>query len=181
MNFFHISIRAGHQKMKPISTATEKKTRSILHTPEERIVLSDSLKGLNIESENIDPDKLFAALSSSPVKQLKLGHSLTSIPNEIECMQNLVELNVSENQISFVHENIGKLFYLKKLDLSKQFTGSRHSEISNAKYYLSKIPESIGGLKNLKELDLSGNMLPAEYIKELRSKMPGCEIDYIEW
>jgi len=145
------------------------------------LALTDSLKGLNIECEDINPSKLFTALSSSPVKQLRLGHSLTSIPNEIEYMQNLEELNVSENQISFVHENIGKLFNLKKLDLSKQFTGSRHSEISNAKYYLSKIPESISGLKNLKDLDLSGNMLPAEYIKELRSKMPGCNIDYIEW
>ena len=73
------------------------------------------------------------------------SNSISSIPDEIERLTFLKELDVSNNRIEKISENFGGLEFL---------------EIFVAKNNkLSELPESFAKLKNLKQLNLAGNSL----------------------
>ena len=71
--------------------------------------------------------------------------SLLKLDDNLFSFSNLLELNLCENQLSYISEDIKNLQQLKTLNLSDNL--------------LIKLPESIGDLSNLENLFLSGNSL----------------------
>lgn len=71
--------------------------------------------------------------------------SLLKLDDNLFNFSNLLELNLCENQLSYISEDIKNLQQLKTLNLSDNL--------------LKKLPESIGDLINLENLFLSGNDL----------------------
>ena len=71
--------------------------------------------------------------------------SLLKLDDNLFNFSNLIELNLCENQLSFISENIKNLQHLKTLNLSDNL--------------LTELPENIGELINLENLFISGNDL----------------------
>lgn len=69
--------------------------------------------------------------------------SLLKLDDNLFSFSNLLELNLCENQLSFISEEIKNLQRLKTLNLSDNL--------------LKELPESIGNLTNLENLFVSGN------------------------
>ena len=71
--------------------------------------------------------------------------SLLKLDDNLYNFSNLLELNLCENQLSYISEDIKNLQQLKTLNLSDNL--------------LKELPETIGDLTNLENLFLSGNDL----------------------
>lgn len=93
------------------------------------------------------------------VTSLKLAHlGLTEVPSEISKFKNLIELDLSDNEISSTGGKLSGLNNLQKLNLS----GNK----------LTDIPSEVNGLKSLLVLNLSGNEITggsvsAEHLERL--------------
>ena len=112
---------------------------------------------------------------------------LDSCPKEIFKIENLVFLSLMNNSIQAIPS---KLHHLKKLEVLI-LDGNKLNEIPYQIYFaknlrllsvknnfLKKLPASISQLENLTVLDVKGNNFSPEYIEELKSLLPGCEIRY---
>ncbi|KAL0923441.1 hypothetical protein M5K25_007498 [Dendrobium thyrsiflorum] len=77
--------------------------------------------------------------------QGKLMDQIEWLPTSLGKLQDVTELNLSENRIMAIPPTIGSLRFLTKLDI--------HSN------QLTNLPDSIGELSSLVELDLHGNKL----------------------
>ena len=94
--------------------------------------------------------------------------SLSAVPDWLEKLTALIELDLAHNQLSHLPETIGRLRGLKRLDLSynrltyfPEPVGrlTALTELDLAHNQLSHLPETIGQLTALTELDLAGNQL----------------------
>jgi hypothetical protein len=101
--------------------------------------------------DGLKPKMEFYSLSDAlrdptSVTSLRLQRQgLNSVPPDISKLTNLLELDLSGNEISDAGNSISALTKLEKLDMS----GNR----------LTQIPTAICQLKNLKSLNLSGNRI----------------------
>ena len=100
-----------------------------------------------------------ASAHPNEVTSLKLAHlGLTEVPSEISKFKNLVELDLSDNEISSTGGKLSGLNNLQTLNLS----GNK----------LTDIPSDVNGLKSLLVLNLSGNeitggSISAEHLERL--------------
>lgn len=110
------------------------------------------------------------------------NQGLVQIPASVFGQTNLVELNVSHNELSgSIQSQIGQLKNLRILNASyNQMTGVpaeigqlRNLEVLNLSYnQLTGLPNELGNLQNLKTLDLRGNQYSAQDLAGIRAKLP---------
>jgi len=103
-------------------------------------------------------------LSMTQLVELNLSYNqLTgALPAQIRALKNLQKLDLSYNNMSGVPAEIGELSQLQELNLShNHFTG---------------LPNEIGNLTNLKVLTLTGNNYSAEDVKGIQAKLPVLKI-----
>lgn len=81
---------------------------------------------------------------------------------EVRHLQNLVELDLSNNAFTGVPAEVGQLQELRILDLS-----------NNA---LTGLPHEIGNLAKLERLDLSGNAVSESDLSIIRAKLPASTV-----
>ncbi len=92
------------------------------------------------------------------------GNSLTgALPSQIQDLTNLVELNVSNNNMTGIPAEIGKLTKLKVLNFANnQITG---------------LPNELGNLKQLEVFDLRGNPnVSQQDLSGIRAKLTNTQI-----
>lgn len=134
---------------------------------------NEKLEELDLSQNMLEAMAYFDISSIKQVKKLNLAYNtLERFPNELmECTQ-LKWLDLSHNRLWFRLPIIGKLPYLKHLNLSfnffKQFPFEetamfpKITHLNLAFNYLQKIPEVIAGFEFLEVLDLSYNQLGAD-------------------
>lgn len=107
---------------------------------------TDSQKWYNLVKESQELLQLIEKAAQNRVRFLDLSHKgLTSLPQEIGELTDLVDLNLSYNKLIKLPEEIKQLLHLKKLDLRfNQF---------------AEIPSVIGYLKDLESLHLAANQI----------------------
>lgn len=76
----------------------------------------------------------------------------------------LVDLNVSNNQLTAIPPDIGQLNSLRYADFS-------HNQLTD-------VPDQVTQLQNLKWLNLAANPIDLETIAELRQRMPSTIVNY---
>lgn len=115
-------------------------------------ILDFSNQGLNRIPENIFNQTDLIELNVS-------NNNLTgAIQAEIRQLKNLKVLNASRNQMTGVPAEVGQLQNLEILDLSyNQITG---------------LPQELGNLKKLKTLNLSGNSYSQQDLDKIRANLP---------
>ena len=90
---------------------------------------------------------------------------LTSLPDSIFLLKNLLTLDLSENKLTTLPDSISALTILRELNLSwNQLTSLAHprcrlTSLARPQEGLTTLPDSISGLTNLEQLNLSGNQL----------------------
>ena len=98
------------------------------------------------------------------------NEKLTTLPVNIEKLNNLTELDLSDNQLTKLPVEIGKLNNLTKLDL-------RHNK-------LTELPSELINLNNLTELDLRNNPLPLPTEIQIKTEKPrtiiNCYLEHLE-
>lgn len=119
----------------------EDKVENIIENKNEQTV---SGKVLNLSNQNLTkaPDYIF---SQKDIVELNLSNNSINgaLQSQIQNLQNLKVLNLSNNKFTGVPAEIGQLKKLEVLNLSNnQLTG---------------LPYELGNLSNLKLLDLTGN------------------------
>lgn len=109
--------------------------------------------------------------------------NIAQIPNGLQRLKNLKELNLVMNNIKGVTDEINTLSYLKSLDLSNNPSiniDNLHNpslEILNLNgCNLLKLPKGLSKMKSLKKLGLEGNYIDEPLILELKKQLPICEI-----
>jgi Leucine-rich repeat (LRR) protein len=126
--------------------------KNLSDTPQEFNLLN-KLTHISLDYNKLTNFPLFAFQSKETLKKLNLYHnSLTSLPENLGDLSQLISLNLEGNQLINLPESIGKLTHLKELGLGHGF----RDETANQ---LVKIPESIGNLIKLESLVLSKNKL----------------------
>lgn len=77
---------------------------------------------------------------------------------EVRHLQNLIELDLSDNTFTGVPAEVGQLQELRMLDLSNN--------------KLTGLPHELGNLSKLERLDLSGNAVSESDLSIIRAKLP---------
>ena len=99
-------------------------------------------------------------LAMNNLQQLDLSNNMLTgaLPAEIRHLQNLQILDISNNKMTGLPAELGQLSKLRVLDASNnQLTG---------------IPHELGNLQNLEVLDLSGNDISEQDLHIIRDKLP---------
>ncbi len=102
------------------------------------------------------------------------------LPNDIDNLSSIVELELDTNGITSLPENVGNLKHIKQLNLSFNMLTTIPSSIGKLKTLefliladntLISVPHEIGNLSNLKDLNLENNKLTTlpEEIKYLKN------------
>lgn len=120
--------------------------------------IEDVYQFTSLEEALAKPDSVF---------RLKLRTKLTELPAELfSSFPNLVELNLSRNQLKALPNSIGQLKNVKRLIVDRNKLASIPKEIGQMESLqelilnrneLTEIPKEISGLKNLYLLDLWSN------------------------
>jgi hypothetical protein len=136
----------------------------------ERQIANDFDRYVNVEELDLGNNRHYLEIPSSVFKMehlklLDMWHcNVKSIPDEIENVQTLEELNLRSNFIVKVSSKIGKLHNLKKLLLGGNNIEKLPDSICNltsletldvGDNMLTSLPENIGNLSSLKDLDIS--------------------------
>ncbi len=151
----------------------------------------NNLRSLDLSYNRIEtlPDKID---KFSNLEFLDLSsNNLIGLPKQIGSLKKLKYLDLSENKLWTLPTEIGNLESLQTLNLSRLGEGvylvNLPSEIGKLKNLISLdfrnsalkyLPNTIINLKNLKVLVLSGSPMSEEYIANLRSAMPWCQIEF---
>ena len=107
-----------------------------------------------INASTNELEQIPVELNSAPLlRKLNLSKNLIHEISDSFLPPNLLELNLSSNNLSIIPENICKIPKLCKLSLSKN--------------NLKELPLSISKMKNLEYLDVSGNNIPRKKLEEL--------------
>lgn len=135
--------------------------------------------------------KIFRQLKEYNGKMLKLGgEKITSLPEGIGNLTNLVELVLVHNQLTSLPDSIGNLTNLKELHLNNnQLTSLPESigKLTNLEKLvlhnnkLKTLPNSIGNLKKLERLDLVGNPISDEEVERIKKLFPNTEIYFFDY
>ncbi len=146
------------------------------------------LKTLKISSTN---DTLHLPTSLRYLKNLKdvtiENCVLDSFPKEIFRIPNLTFLNLTNVNMFYVTKHFERFTNLEVLVLDGNQLQNLPIEIYKAKKlrflsvknnHLQKMPDSISQLENLTILDVRGNGFSPEYIEELKTLLPGCQVRY---
>ncbi|MFX0007126.1 MAG: leucine-rich repeat domain-containing protein [Candidatus Hermodarchaeota archaeon] len=116
--------------------------------------------------EACEYDKLGFSIRNNHVFGLSLAHQkLTIFPKCILRLKFLRELWFLENRIHQLPEKVGKLKYLIRIDMERNFS-------------LSNLPESVWNLKNLEVLGLGGNKF--SNISERITELPNLKYLFLE-
>ena len=134
----------------------------------------DFLEELKVTNESLNSQDLldigeYQFWNEGRLSQLYLGgQGLTSIPNNIENLENLKWLRICDNELSSIPESIGNLENLITLDSWGNNLNSLPESIGNLtnlnclslfQNQLTSIPESLGNLDSLQTLLLNQNQL----------------------
>ncbi len=116
-------------------------------------------KVLNLSNQNLTkaPDYIF---NQRDTVELNLSNNLIggALQSQIQNLQNLKVLNLSNNKFTGVPAEVGQLKKLEILNLSNnQLTG---------------LPYELGNLSNLKLLDLTGNNYSEADLATIRKNLP---------
>lgn len=118
------------------------------------------------KNTSLNLDKLFKVLKDlESLMLLDLGNSkISKLPNSVTELQTLVELDLSNNSLDLddIIDKIKNLGNLKKLNLMN--------------CHLNKTPKNIENLESLQELNLVGNSFSNKDIKNIKSRIPNCNI-----
>ena len=153
------------------------------------LLISTSIlaKSQLIDAEKLDTAYLYTSMEEAlqnpeRVFRLKLRHKFEKLPDGLERLVNLNELNISKNRLTELPEAIGSLAYLQKLDISKnnfEIFPQQICRLSNLKYLsinrnlIDGFPACIGNLVNLEYMDCWSNNLsvfPPEMKKMVKLK-----------
>ncbi len=105
---------------------------------------------------------------SSSLQKLQISDNIPSLPESIERLPNLINLDLSSNRLRNLPESIGRLSNLKTLELTYNNLTELPSSIKNLKKLktldlrnndFTTLPESIGQLTSLLKLIISDNEL----------------------
>jgi hypothetical protein len=122
------------------------------------------LNGSNFRRNNLDtlPEKINQLKN---LENLQLSYcGIYKLPPQIGALINLTNLNLEENNLISLPSEIGELKNLKSLNISKN--------------KLNSLPPQIVELKNLTSLYLDGNNIPKTEIAKIRKLLPKCYISY---
>lgn len=110
------------------------------------------------------------------------NQNLTKVPDYVFKMNNLEELNISNNQLTgAIQAEIRQLKNLKVLNASNnQMTGvpAEVGQLSNLQVLdlsdnlLTGLPNELGNLKNLQTLNISGNTYATQDLNSIVQKLP---------
>lgn len=94
------------------------------------------------------------------------GNALTgALPAEIRKMENLEELDASDNDLTGIPAEIGQMKRIQRIDFSSNNINTYPNEFANIK-------------NNLKSLNLTGNPFTPAQIAELQAMLPNTEISF---
>ncbi|WP_235596601.1 leucine-rich repeat domain-containing protein, partial [Leptospira santarosai] len=117
-------------------------TEALQHPTDVRVLNLEPQEGGNSNNQLTTLPKEIENLQN--LKILGLGsNQLTTLPKEVGKLQNLEELDLGQNQLTTLPEEIGKLQNLQKLNLNQN--------------QLTTLPKEIGNLQKLQELYLGDN------------------------
>lgn len=133
----------------------------VLNTNAQTIPASDTTLVLRGRNLNAIPSSVFIR---TDLTMLDLsGNALTGAPQaEIGRLLNLVELNLSNNQLTGLPTELGRLKQLQVLDVSNN--------------RLTGLPLELGELTQLRILDISGNPYSMQDLDQIASKLTGTDI-----
>lgn len=126
-----------------------------------------------------------ATPNSSDILRLK-GKGLTSLPQYIPNMINLVELDISNNNLTgALPSQIESLRNLKRLNASNnQMTGipaqigqlTKLEELDFSNNMITGLPNEIKNLKNLKTFNLTGNNYSKMDLAQIKLALPNLKV-----
>ncbi|EMM76696.1 leucine rich repeat protein [Leptospira santarosai str. 2000030832] len=129
------------------------------------IILLYCFGNLKAQEKGNYKDLAEALQNPKDVRILDLSENqLTTLPKEIGKLQKLQELYLSGNQLTTLPREIGKLQTLQELGLS----GNR----------LITLPKEIGQLKNLRWLSLKNNTALIPQKNKIQKLLPNTNIDF---
>jgi Leucine-rich repeat (LRR) protein len=155
--FSGITLYTLNKSLEIYSLNTKADTSKTL--PKENAPLVSISKTLNLSGKNLTkaPDYIF---DQRDLEELNLSNNSIggALQSQINNLQNLKVLNLSNNKFTGVPAEIGQLKNLEVLDLSNnQITG---------------LPSELGNLSNLKTLNLKGNNYSLQDLNIIKSSLP---------
>lgn len=121
-------------------------------------------------------------LKKTHVRVLSLRRcSLEQLPKNIELLESLEAIDLSENKLTTVEAQISKLVKLKKLNLRAQANApSADAEPDNEGKHstLVNISPAVSGMRSLVVLDLRNNPKIIEQAKKLEADLSNCQVLY---
>lgn len=143
--------------------------------------LQPSLTNINRNTVASNVNVPAAPIANSNILDLS-NRQLARVPNDVFNQTNLVELNISNNQLTgSLQAEIRHLQNLRVLKASNnhmtgvpaeigQLTKLEILDLSNNQ--LTGLPNELGNLKNLKVLNLSGNQYSQQDLTYITSRLP---------